>query len=102
MSSASLLAIILMAMATYATRAGGFWLARRMTPGPFLRAWLENLPGAVFAAMVAPMVAGAGPAGWIAAGVGFIAMRRTGHFLIAIVVGLIVYLMAKHLGLTGA
>lgn len=101
MSSASLLAIVLMALATYATRAGGFWLARRMTPGPFLRAWLENLPGAVFAAMVAPMVAGAGPAGWIAAGAGFIAMRRTGHFLIAIVVGLIVYLMAKHLGLTG-
>ena len=101
MSSTSLLAIVLMGLATYATRAGGFWLARRMTPGPFLRAWLENLPGAVFAAMVAPMVAGAGPAGWIAAGAGFVAMRRTGHFLIAIVVGLAVYLVAKRIGLSG-
>ena len=101
MSSTSLLAIVLMGLATYATRAGGFWLARRMTPGPFLRAWLENLPGAVFAAMVAPMVAGAGPAGWIAAGAGFVAMRRTGHFLIAIVVGLAIYLLAKRIGLTG-
>ena len=101
MSSTSLLAIVLMGLATYATRAGGFWLARRMTPGPFLRAWLENLPGAVFAAMVAPMVAGAGPAGWIAAGAGFVAMRRTGHFLSAIVVGLAVYLVAKRIGLSG-
>ncbi len=101
MSSSSLLAILLMGLVTYATRAGGFWLARRMSPGPFLRAWLENLPGAVFAAMVAPMVAGAGPAGWIAAGAGFVAMRRTGHFVIAIVVGLAVYLLAKRLGLAG-
>ena len=101
MSSTSFLAIVLMGLATYATRAGGFWLASRMTPGPFLRAWLENLPGAVFAAMVAPMVAGAGPAGWIAAGAGFVAMRRTGHFLIAIVVGLAVYLVAKRIGLSG-
>ena len=70
MTATSLLAIVLMGAVTYASRAGGFWLARRLAPGPFLRAWLEHLPGAVFAALVAPMVIGAGPAGWIAAGVG--------------------------------
>ena len=85
MSWTSFLAIVLMGRSPTPRVRGGFWLARRMTPGPFLRAWLENLPGAVFAALVAPMVVGAGPAGWIAAGVGFVAMRRTGHFLIAIV-----------------
>lgn len=100
-SGTSLLAILLMGLVTYATRAGGFWLARRVTPGPHLRAWLEHLPGAVFAAMVAPMVAGAGPAGWLAAGVGFVAMRRTGHFLIAVVAGVAVYVAAKRLGLAG-
>jgi uncharacterized membrane protein len=101
MTATSLLAILLMGAVTYATRAGGFWLARRVTPGPFLRAWLEHLPGAVFAALVAPMVAGAGPAGWIAAAAGFTAMRRSGHFLLAIAVGMMVFVAAR-LGLDGA
>ena len=101
MTATSLLAIVLMGAVTYASRAGGFWLARRLAPGPFLRAWLEHLPGAVFAALVAPMVMGAGPAGWIAAGVGFAAMRTTGQFLVAIIVGLAVYLLGQQLGLAG-
>ena len=101
MSSTSLLAIVLMGAVTYASRAGGFWLARRLAPGPFLRAWLEHLPGAVFAALVAPMVAGAGPAGWLAAAAGFAAMRWTGQFLVAIVVGLTAYLIGQRLGLAG-
>lgn len=101
MTATSLLAILLMGAVTYASRAGGFWLARRLAPGPFLRAWLEHLPGAVFAALVAPMVAGAGPAGWIAAAAGFAAMRLSGQFLLAIAVGLAVYLSARSLGLTG-
>ena len=101
MSGTSLLTIVLMGLVTYASRAGGFWLARRVTPGPFMRAWLEQLPGAVFAAMVAPMVVGAGPAGWLAASAGFVAMRRTGHFLIAVAAGLAVYIVARRLGLAG-
>ncbi len=101
MTATSLLAILLMAGVTYASRAGGFWLARRLAPGPFLRAWLEHLPGAVFAALVAPMVVGAGPAGWLAAGTGFVAMRLSGQFLLAIVVGLAVYLMGQRLGIGG-
>jgi uncharacterized membrane protein len=91
-----------MAAVTYATRAGGFWLASRLRPGPFFRAWLEHLPGAVFAALVAPMVLGAGPAGWLAAGAAFAAMRWSGQFVAAILVGLAVYLIAQQLGLPGA
>ena len=90
-----------MGLATYGTRAAGFWLASRTTPGPFLRAWLENLPGAVFAALVAPMVVAAGPCGWVAAAAGFAAMRKTGHFLLAIVAGLGAYLLGVRLGLGG-
>jgi uncharacterized membrane protein len=94
----SLLAILLMGAVTYATRAGGFWLARRVNPGPVMRAWLENLPGAVFAALVAPMVAGAGPPGWVAAGIGFFTMRLTGHFFLAVAVGVGVFLLARGAG----
>jgi uncharacterized membrane protein len=102
MTGTSLLAILLMGAATYATRAGGFWLARRLRPGPLMRAWLEHLPGAVFAALVTPMVIGAGSAGWLAAAAGFAAMRRTGGFLLAILVGLAVYLLGRQLGLDAA
>jgi len=101
MSWTSFAAIAAMGAVTYGTRAGGFWLAQRLAPGPFVRAWLEHLPGAVFAALVGPMVIGAGPAGWLAAGLGFLAMRRSGHFLVAIVVGVLVYLVARRLGLEG-
>jgi uncharacterized membrane protein len=101
MSADSLVAILLMGAATYATRAGGFWLARRLTPGPLLRAWLEQLPGAVFAALLAPMLAQSGPAGWIAGGAVFATMRFSGHFLVAILVGLAVYLAAETMGLGG-
>jgi uncharacterized membrane protein len=98
-TATSLLAILAMAAVTYATRAGGFWLASRLRPGPFFRAWLEHLPGAVFAALVAPMVVGAGPAGWLAAATGFVTMRGTGQFLLAIVVGIVVYVVGRRLGL---
>ena len=98
-STDSLIAILLMGAATYATRAGGFWLARRLAPGRLLRAWLEQLPGAVFAALVAPMVASAGPPGWFAAGIGFVAMRLTRQFLLAVAVGVIAYLLVRSLGL---
>ena len=101
MTADSFIAILLMGLATYGTRAAGFWLASRTTPGPFLRAWLEHLPGAVFAALVAPMVAAAGPAGWVGAAAGFAAMRKTGHFLPAMVAGLGVYLLGVRLGLGG-
>lgn len=102
MTAASLLAILAMGLATYATRAGGFWLASRLRPGPFLRTWLEHLPGAVFAALVAPMVLGAGPAGWAGAAASFAAMRFTGRFVPAIALGLAVYLVARRLGLPPA
>ena len=99
MSATHLVAIVLMGLVTYATRAGGFWLARRLTPGPFVRSWLEHLPGAVFAALVAPMVAVAGPSGWLAAAATLATMRATGQFLLAVVVGLAVYVAGQRLGL---
>lgn len=99
MTATSFLAILAMGLVTYATRAGGFWLARRLRPSPFARAWLEHLPGAVFAALVAPMVAGAGPAGWLGAAGAFAAARLGWGFVPAIAVGLGLYLLGRELGL---
>jgi uncharacterized membrane protein len=91
MDRADLLAILAMAAVTYATRGGGYWLAGRLRPTPFLAAWLGQLPGAVFAALVAPMVATAGPAGWVGAVAGFALMRWTGRFVLAMLGGLAAY-----------
>lgn len=100
MSATSLTAILAMGLATYACRAGGFWLATRLRPTPFVEAWLQELPGAVFAALIAPMVVNAGPAGWIAAAVGFGLMRWTGEFLVALTGGLAAYVgLVKATGL---
>ena len=95
---ASLLVIALLGALTYAARAGGYWLARRMTPGPLFEAWLRHLPGAVFVALVVPMVLSAGPAGWAAAVAGFATMRATGRFTLALLVGLGLYVALARFG----
>lgn len=84
--------ILLLGLATYGTRLGGYWLAQRLRPSPFATAFLEAMPGAIFAALVAPMVLAAGPKGWLAAAIGFIAMRLSGHFLLALVLAMGTYL----------
>ena len=88
-------AILLMGAATYVTRLGGFLLIRRFRPGPFLEAWFGHVPGAVFAALVAPAVWEAGPPGWAGAIAGFAAMRITGQFLAGLAVSVLVYVIAR-------
>jgi len=60
----TLAAILGMAAASYACRAGGYWLFRQITPSPFLRAVLAYLPGALFASYVAPALLRGGPQAW--------------------------------------
>lgn len=63
----TLLAIIGMALVTYATRIGGWLAVRRVVPTGRARAALEAVPGAVLAAVIAPMALATGPAETIAA-----------------------------------
>jgi uncharacterized membrane protein len=49
-------AILAMAAATYAMRAGGFWLMGYVTMTPRIRRMLEASPGAVIVATVLPIV----------------------------------------------
>ena len=48
-------AIMAMAVVTYLTRVGGFWLMRFVPEGGFARRWLHHLPGSVVIAILAPM-----------------------------------------------
>ena len=45
-----LAAIAAMAVATYAMRAGGFWMMQHVPPSPRLRKMLNALPGSVIVA----------------------------------------------------
>lgn len=62
-----LLAILGMALVTYACRAGGYAVLRAVRPPPFVEAMLRHLPGCLFVAYCAPpLLAGALPA-WLGA-----------------------------------
>ena len=83
----SLLTIAGMALATYATRAGGLWIMARVTPSPRVEAWLRNIPGSVLMAIVAPAALTSGPADALAALVTALVAARTKNLLLAMIIG---------------
>jgi uncharacterized membrane protein len=83
----TLLAIVLMALATYATRAGGLWLASRFDLSERAGAWLEQIPGAILVSLVAPTVLLGGPAEALAAVAGVLVALKTGSLPAAMVTG---------------
>ncbi len=82
-------AILGMAVATYAMRAGGFWLMRFMPMSPGLEAWLRHIPGAVIISLLAPMVAAGGWPEAVGTAVAAAVMRMVGHDLAAIMAGIV-------------
>lgn len=82
-----LLAIVLMAVATYATRAGGLWVASRFELSERAGAWLDQIPGAILISLVAPAVLTGGLAEALAAVAVVIVALRTGSLPAAMVTG---------------
>jgi uncharacterized membrane protein len=76
-----------MALVTYLTRAGGFWLMAYLPPSPWLAAWLRTLPGTLLVALVAPALAREGPTGIAAAGAAILVALRTNNTLAAMLAG---------------
>lgn len=95
----TLLAIILMALVTYATRAGGLWLASRLELSERAEAFLDHIPGAILISLVAPVVVTGGPAAWVAAAIVAVFAWRTGSLLGAMVVGVGCILALRSLGI---
>ena len=82
-----LITILGMALVTYATRAGGFWLMGIVTPSPRIEAWLRQIPGAVLVAIIAPTVLASSLAETLAALATVLVAIRTKNVLIALLVG---------------
>jgi uncharacterized membrane protein len=85
--SITLITILGMALVTYATRAGGFWLMGLVTPSPRIESWLRQIPGAVLVAIVAPTVLASSLAETLAALATVLVAIRTKNVLIAMLVG---------------
>jgi len=76
-----------MALTTYATRAGGIWLANRFDLSERAGAWLDQIPGAILVSLVASAVLTGGPAEALAAIAVVVVALRTGSLPAAMVTG---------------
>ena len=93
----ALLTILLMGIVTYALRAGGYWLMGRITLSPRLEAGLAYLPGAVLTALVVPATIEAGIPGVVGLAAVAIVMRRWGNLFLALVAGVGMVWLLRHL-----
>ncbi|HEX9133173.1 MAG TPA: AzlD domain-containing protein [Ktedonobacteraceae bacterium] len=83
----TLFTILGMALVTYATRAGGFWLMGLVTPSARIEAWLRQIPGAVLVAIIAPTVLASSLPETLAALATVLVAIRTKNVLAAMVIG---------------
>jgi uncharacterized membrane protein len=83
----TILTILGMALVTYATRAGGFWLMGLVTPSSRVETWLKQIPGAVLVALIAPTILASSIAESLAAIATVLVAIRTKNVLIAMLVG---------------
>jgi len=80
-----LAAILVVGLASYFCRAGGFFLMRFVRVTPRVEAWLQAIPMAIVGAILGPVAANGGPPEWagLAAAMGL--MRVTGNDFLSII-----------------
>jgi uncharacterized membrane protein len=76
-----------MAVVTYACRGGGYFVFRRISPGPRARAILDALPGSLFVAYVVPALAMGRVPQWVGAAVTVGVMVATRSLVASIALG---------------
>lgn len=84
-----------MALVTYLTKAGGFWLLGRVDTSERVDAALSVLPGAVVVSIVGPELVAGGPSAWIGGATVVVLTRKTGSLLAAMVGGLAVVVAVR-------
>ena len=74
--------ILLLGIATYACRAGGFFLMRYVTITPRVEAWLRSIPIALIGALLGPIAVTGGPPEWLglAAAIGLMYLTSNEFF----------------------
>lgn len=93
-SPENLLAILAMAVATYATRLAGLWIAEYIPDSGRTRAAIDALPAAVLTAVVAPMALATGLAETLAAAVTVLAATRL-PLLATVIIGVLAVVLFR-------
>ena len=93
----NVIAIVLMALATYATRVGGLWLASRLPMSGRVEAWLGYIPGAILVSLVAPVAISGGLAEALAAVAVVAVALKTGNLLASMLTGVGAVLLLRTL-----
>lgn len=91
----ALLAILGMALVTYAIRAGGLIIAGRLPTDGFVARWMKHVPGAVLAALIAPAILAGGLAEGAAAGVTALVYLVTRNLFAAMAGGVLAVYVAR-------
>ncbi|MGH8249756.1 MAG: AzlD family protein [Steroidobacteraceae bacterium] len=80
----ALAAILLMGLASYACRVGGYFLMRYVAVTPRVEAWLRAIPIALVGAILGPVAVNGGPAEWLGLATAILLMRLTGNDFISV------------------
>lgn len=99
LTPASFAAIAAMMAATYACRAGGFWLMQHVPLTARVRRGLAALPGSIVMATVVPLALRGGWPAAIGITCAFLTMLKTRNELIALLAGLATVAAARATGL---
>ena len=91
----ALAAILLMGLASYACRAGGFFLMRYVTMTPRVEAWLKAIPVALIGAILGPIAANGGPPEWLGMATAILVMRTTGNDFVSVVASVAVVAVTR-------
>ena len=87
--------IVLMGLAVYITRIGGYWLAGRVRINNVIKAWLEYLPGCIIMSIVAPFVLKGDWLEMISAGVTILVMWLSESLLLSMVAGIAIVAVGR-------
>ena len=95
--TAALLAILGMALVTYATRAGGVLLMGLVPVTPRVEAFLRHLSSSVLVALVVPAALKGGTAALLAVAVTLLVMAATRQMAVAMVAGVVAAALLRQL-----
>lgn len=88
-----------MMAATYLARVSGYWFILFFKPNEQTQAFLRLVPGTLFIAMIAPQIVNSGWIGWIAVIVVFICAAKSRNMLLALTLGMILFVVLKSITL---
>jgi uncharacterized membrane protein len=91
----ALAAILLMGLASYACRAGGFFIMRYVAVTPRVEAWLKAIPIALIGAILGPVAANGGVPEWLGLATAILLMRLTGNDFVSAIAAVAIVAVAR-------